>query len=201
MAYYYHINKNASPEWTVGAKFVFGQEPNFLWNTFQNNDSLFTLPNNITVTYDKLIQHALSVYQKKEAPSLNNYHYNSINTLEEALNCLYNTLRNCREVIFEQIRKESFANLPSRKTCIWLMPEDPAALNFWKSTLNGQNVKAFRVKTEGNIHQASQKWLAGGTYSLSTWESNANNYWKGIGSGNGDDEFLFEGQIEVVEEL
>ncbi|MFB3166572.1 DUF2441 domain-containing protein [Neobacillus sp. 179-C4.2 HS] len=199
MTYFYHINKNASEEWKLGAKFSFGHEPNYLWNTFYNNDSIFK-SNFGNYPYDQIINHALEVYRGNCPKQLPDYHFRPIDTIEEALGSLYDSLRNCREMVFEDIRKEKFTHLPSRKSCIWLLSDDKNALEYWKNTLSGNNLKVFRVKLlNGNTHRASQKWLEGGTFSLSTWENHAINYWSGIDTGNIDDEILCQGEIEIVE--
>jgi len=108
-----------------------------------------------------------------------------------------------RETIFEEVREKHFASLPSRKTCIWVSEEN--AVSYWWKTLssNGQNnYKILKLNLSGSIHRADQQYLSWGTFSLNQLRYNAFKYWAGSdGSNPIEEELLFEGNIEVIDEV
>lgn len=198
---FFHINKDSDEEWVIGAKFTFGQQNNKLWETFENGNQLITSDGR-TYPVDQIAYQALEVYRGGMTPPLKQYHYNPVQTLSETLDSLFCSIRNTRELMFEQVRLEKYASLPSRKTCIWLIPNDQESLDYWQENLpRGNNRKIFRVRTNGVFHRTSQQWVQGGTFSLSNWRERAHNYWKGTGAGNIDDEILFAGELEIIDEI
>ena len=132
---------------------------------------------------------------------MKNYHFNPIGTLEETTNSIFNTIRNCRELAFEMIRKEYYNELPSRQKCIWLIPNEKKSLEFWNKTINSKTKRIYKVSAEGKIHKAAQKWVIGGTFSLEKWFSYAHNYWQGKNVGSIEDEYLFVCKIRILNEI
>ena len=84
---------------------------------------------------------------------------------------------------------------------MWLSPDDKLSLQFRNNLVHGSNKRIFRVETEGIIHRAANKWLNTRTIPLDEINLMAHNYWKGIDTGDIEDEILFIGKLKIVEEL
>lgn len=201
---FFHIHKHNSPKWTEGAHFTFGIEPNNAWRAFDVARRGITHPKTKEVyTVDLVALRAMGFYRKQtpKDPKLSFYHYDPVMTLAETLDCLFLATRVVRELIFEDVRRQMYINLPSRTSCIWLIPEDPRAVRFWLDNVRGDYKKVYRVNATGELHRAQQQIVMGDTISMSEWRKRAIDYWNGAQSENVDDELLLSGNIEVLEEV
>jgi hypothetical protein len=108
-------------------------------------------------------------------------------------------IRLLREMEFENIRREQFADRPSRMRCIWLTDDlDRAA--YWCDRLNKSGgPRVVQVEVDGNLHEADGRHLSDESSSLSELRAAAQNYWRGVPHSNPEKEFLLEGSITVVE--
>lgn len=200
---YYHINNNPDCSWKNGDEFYFGQEENKFWRSFLEKGASIKLDGNNRRPADQVIKFALNAYAYNEPvpPQMQAYHFKPVHTLKEASDCLRQSISAVRELIFESIRKEFYPDLPSRHNCIWLVPDDPQSLTFWKELVYGKTKRIFKVEAEGTIHRAANKWLITGTIPLNEINSLAHNYWKGTDAGGLEDEILFTGKLKIIEEL
>ncbi len=206
MKTYYHINKNEQCSWKVGDEFELGSAENHFWSSFAEAGDSIDLNGSV---YDVhlIAKTAFNAYVKNEPVpvQMKGYHFNPLRTLQETLDSLGNSLKICRELSFEAIRREFYPELPSRLRCIWLIPDNNASLEFWRNVLPNGHQRIFKVAIPESravkIHRAAQKWLIGGTFSLKRWNELAHSYWKGEDSGAGDDEVLFEGKFKIIEEI
>lgn len=199
---YYHISNNPGCTWKAGDEVYFGHEYNKFWRSFLEKGAYINL-NGEKRPADQVIKYALNAYAYNEPvpPQMKDYRFHPVYTLKEAMDCLGQSMRIIRELIFESIRKECYPHLPSRHNCIWLIPDDKQSLDFWKKLVHGNNKRIFRVETEGTIHRAANKWLIAGTIPLNEINSLAHNYWKGNDAGGLEDEILFIGKLKIIEEL
>jgi hypothetical protein len=202
MRSYFHINNQPECSWKQGDEFYFGHEYNNMWRSFLEKGANIKL-NGDKYSADKIIKTALDAYSGNgPVPvQMKGYHFNPVFTLKEATDCLGESMRIIRELIFETVRKEFYPELPSRHNCIWLTADDKLSLEFWKNLVYGNNKRIFRVETEGTIHRAANKWLVTGTMPLKEINSMAHNYWKANDVGGFDDEILFIGKLKIMEEL
>ena len=201
---FYHIHKHNSPKWFEGARMGFGLEPNNSWRAFEVARRGITNPkNNEVYTVDMVALRALEFYRKQKAkdPKLSFYHFDPVVTLAETLDSLFLATRMVREMIFEDVRRHMYTALPSRMSCIWLIPEDPRAVRFWLDSMRGDYKKVYRVNATGELHRATQQIVMGDTISMSEWRKRATDYWNGAKSESHDDELLLSGDIEVLEEV
>lgn len=202
MRTFLHIN-NANCNWKNGDEFIAGKENNNFWKSFLDKEESIEI-NGEKHNAFKFINAAFEEYAGIYSPpqKMNGYHLRPVNTLKDSIDCLRNNIKINRELIFESIRSEYYPNLPSRQRCIWLISENHESLNFWNNILEkGKGQKLFKVvKVEGTIHWSSQEWLVGGTYSINHWDHMTSNYWKGLNSGNIEDEILYEGKIKIIKE-
>jgi hypothetical protein len=201
---FFHIHKHNSPKWFEGAHMGFGLEPNNSWRAFEVARRGITNPkSNEIYTVDMVALRALEFYrkQKPKDPKLSFYHFDPVVTLAETLDSLFLATRMVREMIFEEVRRQMYIGLPSRMSCIWLIPEDPRAVRFWLDNMRGDFKKVYRVNATGELHRATQQIVMGDTISMSEWKRRAVDYWNGAKSESHDDELILNGDIEVLEEV
>jgi hypothetical protein len=196
-----HMVVGNDPQWFVGAEIETSEKLNRLYSTYENNNSVYIDENNKQITIDLVLRHAQKVYNGKSHKQLKNYHYKVEASFNEAIECIYFNIRLVRELIFESVRMENFHDYPSRKTCIWLIPDDEEHINQWKNNLPGSTHKIYRANCSGKIHYANPKFLEGGSISISSWTDRARRYWTGEDAEESRTEVLFEGKLSVVEEI
>lgn len=128
----------------------------------------------------------------------NEYRNKEINNIFNLCNSAINELTTLiRELIFEEIRKISFPELPSRKSCIWVC--DKQSVKQWWKKLDG-NKKILRLSLTGTMHVGSEEYLSNDTFPLELFRQNALNYWQGKNSNNIESqEILFEGYLKILE--
>ena len=202
MSSYFHINNQPDCCWKAGDEIHFGLKHNNMWRSFLEKGANIKL-NGEKRPADQVIKYALNAYWKNQPvpEQMKGYHFNHVGTLKEATDCLGESIRIIRELIFESIRTEFYPELPSRHNCIWLCPDDKQSLQFWKDLVHGNNKRIFRVETKGIVHRAANKWLITGTIPLNEINSLAHNYWKGKDAGSFEDEILFTGKMKIIKEL
>jgi hypothetical protein len=109
-----------------------------------------------------------------------------------------------REAILELTRVVDFPTYPSRFKGIWLIPDDPEALHYWKNTLRIKpGAKLYRVKANGVGHRGNTSYpiFNNECYPIDEYRQHALKYWRGEGTPSPFDEVIFTGTIEVMEEL
>ncbi|MGH8280467.1 MAG: DUF2441 domain-containing protein [Gammaproteobacteria bacterium] len=201
---FYHVHKHNSPKWAVGASFTFGEEPNDSWRAFEVARRGITNPEtNEVFSVDRVAFRVLHTYRRhgKKDAQLRFYHYDPVMTLAETLDSLFLATRMVRELVLENVRRQMYPDLPSRSSCIWLIPEDERALRFWLDNMRGGHKKVFRVQASGELHRAPQQPVMGDTISLTEWRRRALDYWNGVDAESFDDELTLRGEVRVVEEV
>lgn len=199
---YYHINRNTFCAWKIGDEINFGIEDNYMWQSFADKGDHIPL-NGKPFDVHLVASHALDTYIRNYPPprEMEGYHFNPLRTLQETLDSLGNSIKVNREVLLETIRKAFYPELPSRQKCVWLIPNNIEALDFWRKVIQSDLQRIFKVDVEGKIHRAAQKWLVGGTFSVNRWNELAHSYWKGEDAGSNEDEILFEGRMRIIDEV
>lgn len=107
-----------------------------------------------------------------------------------------------RETIFEEVRQKHFPDTPSRISCLWVIPENEKVIEFWKKELcRDKESQLLKLSLTGKIHRANQSHLALSYRSMDFTRQQAINYWSGKpGNDEIEDEYLFQGKVEVLEE-
>jgi len=103
-----------------------------------------------------------------------------------------------REMVYEQIRSEYYPELPSRLHCVWLCRENQ--LELWKNNLSNES-KIFKVKVTGNCYKGKNQFISLPSDSYNTITEKAHQYWKPDIQEDIDDEYLFNGKLEILEQL
>jgi len=107
-------------------------------------------------------------------------------------------IRLLREMEFENIRREQYANRPSRTRCLWLTDNLDEA-RYWRERLNkNDRMRIVRVEIDGTLHQADAHYLSAESSSLPELRAAAHNYWKGTLCATSEREILLEGAMTVV---
>lgn len=106
------------------------------------------------------------------------------------------------ELIWEDVRRREFPDLPSRQRCMWLAP-DLAAVRYWLARLGpgATRMQVLRVGCEGRMHTASEAHLIGDSLPLEEAVSRARLYWQGVRPDGDTEEIIFEGRLTVREVL
>jgi hypothetical protein len=201
---FFHIHKHNSPKWFEGARNTFGNEPNNAWRAFELARRVITDPKtNEMYTVDLVALKALNFYRKQSQKEsrLKFYHHDPVLTLAETLDSLFLATSMVRELIYEDVRRLDYPMLPSRTSCIWLIPEDAKSVRFWLDSMRGDYKKVFRVNVTGELHRAIQQVVMGDTISMSEWRGRAAEHWNGIKTECYDDELTLSGDVEVLDEV
>lgn len=104
-----------------------------------------------------------------------------------------------RELIYEEVRRNEFPRLPSRRHCIWLC--DKETLGLWLNTL-GEDTSVYRVKVSGNLHMCCGEQLEDNSINYTILTDAARRYWSGENAKTSKErEYLLEGKVEIIEEL
>ena len=132
-----------------------------------------------------------------------NYHYDAMRCLREVSVAFEHTIKCLREEIFEATRLEQFPDLPSRRNCIWLIPDDAAILAYWKATYvrKENSFRVLRVRAKGRAHLADNSLLVPQTSSISQLKQAAERYWRGELVDPLHQEIVFAGEVTVVNEI
>lgn len=202
---YLHIQRKHGLElyqWNTGDQMFIGTEKNDFSKYFELRGKSIVNPSgygyNVNETAEIMLRH---MEDGLRIPDFDFYHYDPKLTIKELLDSLYYYVRLVRELIFEEVRIEKFPEYPSRQKGIWVIPNNPESLKYWRTQLQGE-AKVFKVQLTGIIHQASDEYLRPTTNSLSYWREMAMRYWSGVpGKHNHEEECLFEGYVEVLNEV
>jgi hypothetical protein len=104
-----------------------------------------------------------------------------------------------QEEIFERVRLNKFPEFPSRQRCLWISNSED--LSEWVKIFNTiSKNKILRISATGVVHKADAKLIDADTYFLSEFEKRAEVYWSGLIQNNGEIEYLFQGDLVVLEE-
>lgn len=203
MALFYHVQRRG-PRLRVGKTYAFGPEANF----FSRN--LFAASQSVAVrgTGDMPLDAVVKDYLDPNGFR----HYRNIKranyTPDEKglLGCAGSVLSQqaelARELAFELVRLESFADKPSRLRCVWLIPHDEELLKLWCATVGNGQCHAFEVDATGRFHTGGSKHLKPVCYSGEELREHARRYWSEPVNARAEQvEILCEGEINILREL
>ena len=106
-----------------------------------------------------------------------------------------------RELMFEEVRKEEYTDLPSRLKCLYVC-KTKKEMNDWINIFNRTNKKDFqllKLKLTGKIFVGDASFILRQNISLNRKKEQAKMYWSGKKKDN-INEYLFVGTA-VVEEV
>ncbi len=123
--------------------------------------------------------------------------------LQCALSVLNHQAMLLRELIFEQVRTESFPGKPSRLKGIWLIPHSEQLLAEWCATAPHGQFRAFEVEASGNLHCGYSRYLKPECVSAIQLQESARRYWSEVPRDPLTEpvELLLEGEVKVLREI
>ena len=192
---YFHIHRigDYTPLWNVGNRINWVQKRNNLFFDYYSKNGLFYTDGTNSIPFRQAIERF-----QRESPEYKQAQFERlINAAGEVVKAQSMFIR---EIIFEEVRKNYFPQLPSRLSGIWVCNKD--AVEFWWKTLNAKNQKILKLRLTGTIHVADEKHLIADTFKHDDLRAKAFEYW--TGSDNHTEigqEILFEGIIDVIEEF
>jgi len=191
--------------WIVGLKCSFGSDLNKMTRDWRQNSNLITHPATCKRAYANEIwvefQHAL--VQAKERPDAAVKVLTVLAYLEGCLKATHDSLLAVRELVFENVRRKEFNDLPSRHTCLYLCPDRRECVRYWWNELVTQGHDPG--KTIWDVIVTGEIFLTPDlvklqSMSVEEWEALARRYWSPHDAELDNDEILFAGEIEVVAE-
>ena len=118
---------------------------------------------------------------------------------------IYDTNIFKREIALEEVRKEMFNHLPSRKHSLFVITKE--GIDYWKNSLVPQKKKhtlaLFQLSLTGNLFQSSADLLPHTESSFQDAKKYSINYWNPdltFTDGN-KDEYLFQGKAQIIKQL
>jgi len=130
------------------------------------------------------------------------YNYDPAQILRETFDALWESLNFIQELIFEEVRQQSFRDMPSKQGGLWSIPEDPDALQYWWNAIGATDRgRLYRAQATGKTHVEAEQFLNSETSTTVEWRKMIQSYWKSVGMGNPANEVLFVGRLAVVEEM
>ena len=129
----------------------------------------------------------------------------NIDATKDNVDHLYNNLKTIskecafyiREQVFEDVRKNSYTQLPSRQTSLWVTEKDQ--IDYWKTIITSGPRFLLRLELDGFLFCGDDYWLSADTFSSIEYTQRANHYWAAEMSDNPHKEFLFSGKALVVD--
>lgn len=119
----------------------------------------------------------------------------AINKYYESITKLY------QEILFENVRKKINPELPSRFHCIWVVKEFEELCN-WIKILKTPRYRIFKLKLSGNIHLTSGRLIDNEeNKNIEKATKNSIDYWNMKSYPTEEQEYLFEGKFEIIDEM
>ncbi len=163
----------------------------------QNHHSEIDLIQNIEEYKSRLLERQ-DIYIKCKVPDLAELMLEYI----ESGGILRNYLLTVREDVLEEVRLDSYPELPSRKKCIWVIADNGylnESINFWWNELNRKG-QLLKLELTGCIFHANEQYLPMTIKSIEYVRGMADQYWRGSIVGDPTrDEYLFMGDARVID--
>jgi hypothetical protein len=189
METYFHIHKQVKgtdPEYKKGETYIVFEDCNRFWDFYR------TYSPNIMMGDGHICGPSRFAYYCYESNSIDR------NGLFIISNIFKETGMLIRELIFEEIRKSEFPDLPSRQKCIWLTKKDK--VKFWYDWLNDKQSEysIFELGCDGIYHIGNQSFLNSDIDGFNNYQVNARKYWSGeLVNSHDNNEVIFSGKIKV----
>ena len=189
---HFHYYKETGPLLHEKYLYTIGPGPNFFWQYYLQHE----------ITYPK------EPYQGKFAWKLAELHaeaglFQNLELTKSVYDFLQYSVSEMgmflREMVFEEIRRAKYPQLPSRRICMWLV--DAKCQDHWRARLGKQKHVLYRVSCTGNIHKGSSKFLNSDSMNYNEYQQNAEAYWQSLGCDDDDHEYLFVGDVKIIESV
>lgn len=191
--YHVHTTNKYDSLWQVG------KEIDNCSRDFQNNFYQITqlFRPVINLNEEEVLLASLLRCELENSESLNSDKIRRL--LKWAKTCLQEYQLLVREQVLEEVRKEYYEDLPSRRSSIWLCEKDQLA--YWLNNLK-EDRKVFLVSATGNLWQANAQKLPELGSDIIDTKSQAHRYWQNKqGVSCEYSEYLFQGKLQILKEV
>lgn len=195
--YHYHRMGLHDEIWQVGNEIIIDNlfESNYSGTGVLNFDTTVITDSDKKVSFDRIIE----LYLKDE----NIDRETLIRMLNEARRIIINTNIFKRELALEEVRKEFYPSMPSRKHSIWVAGEEQ--MEFWKTQLaKDKSLKMYKVSLTGTLFKSSDKFIPDDDLTYGESLKDAHNYWNPAFTELEEEEkaeYLFQGKVKILEEI
>lgn len=179
-----HISRKT--DWQVGDTLVCGTRENPFWATCADFD-LKTALEGEEMSFFTLFDRCPEMPVNKGNVKLL---YDSLKKISKEC-ALY-----IREQVFEDVRRESYPQLPSRQSCLWVCEAETLA--HWKEIAPQLRRSVLTLELEGELFCGDDYWLEIDTFSAIEYAKRAHHYWAGEMSEQPCREYLFRGTAVVT---
>ena len=201
---YYYIRRDSGPDWEPGMKLTFGTSPNPFRRKVESFAPSVVGPSGGRYPVNEVARHAIEVAggSPPRGQLAHFYHFDPVKTLAETNAALEHYLIAVRDLILEEVRREDFADRPSRDSCGWLIPNTKQGLRYWRQVLCRDGARAYSLSATGVAFAGQHKLLRLRTDSLEELRRIARRYWLGCAvEAHKDIEVLFVGEVTVLRSI
>ena len=204
MSTYFHVQRTGVPAFKIGRSYSFGVHQNHFSHGLSVIDPTVHIAGVGNLPIDRVLKDYFD-------PAGFN-HYRRIKRVNHtpdekgllfcAAAILSHHAKLLRELVFEQVRQETFVDKPSRMRCIWLIPHDMELLGKWCATAPKNQFRTFEVEATGNFHRGLNKYLLPECLGADQLRDRARHYWsEPVSPSEENAETLCEGEIKILREL
>ena len=194
---YYHINKynSADKMMKVGQVYEFGKTSNLFWGFYENVLMRYPEPPYSGLYAEKLAQ-----------DHFNSAAFSDLQLTRKVFDFERNAIKDLamfiRELVFEEIRRDKYPELPCRRSCIWVCRKE--SIKNWIGWLEqpGLTQRVLRIVVTGKVHTGCQEYLYSDSMNYTQYRQNAVAYWSGESVGKSVyEETIACGQVNVLENV
>jgi hypothetical protein len=189
METFFHIHKQVKgtePEYKNGETYTVFKGYNRFWEFYKNYSPSIKMPDGHICGPSRFAHYC--------------YESNSID--RNGLYILSDILKESgmliRELVFEEIRKNEFPDLPSRQNCIWLTKK--GQVEFWYNWLDDKQSEytIIEMECDGIYHIGNQSFLNSDIDGYNNYQDNARKYWSGeLVDRHDNNEIIFIGKVKI----
>jgi Protein of unknown function (DUF2441) len=204
MPLHYHVQRNTVPRFKVGKTYTFGAEPNFFARDLFATDVSVPVSGVGDLPIDNILRDYFdpSGFNHYRNVKRANYTADDKGLLSCAAAVLKHQAMLLRELIFEQVRQESFADKPSRLRCSWLIPHDEQILAHWCASAPNGQFRAYEVEANGRFHIGASKYLNPACLGGAVLRENAWRFWSEPVNAHAEhSEILLCGELTPLREI
>lgn len=204
MSLFHHVQRSGVPRFKSGKSYAFGEQQNFLARDLFAVDVSVPVRGVGELPVDEILRDYFDSagFNHYRNVKRANYTADEKGLLACAAAVLNHQALLLRELIFEQVRQESFASKPSRLRCAWLIPHDEEILAHWCATAPNGQFRAYEIEASGRFHVGASKYLKPACLSAVVLRENARRFWsEPVNERAEPAEIMLAGEMTPVREL
>ena len=198
---YYHFQRinDVNINWKVGDELIFdSKKENYYYSSLKNSINEILNENDISTKRLEKIEHIIihETYVKGTQKQLDDL----LSLINKDLD-KNKLIQYFQELIYEHVRQNKYNYLPSRQNSIWIVP-NRNDLNEWEKILSSFRSRILKLNLSGEIFKTSGLLICTEkNRQITNTFKNAERYWSADTEGLEETEYLFEGIVEIVEEI